>query len=45
LHRYKEEQLISQEEPQPDRVLRAVLAIAFLGFIIALPTIVEKLGK
>jgi hypothetical protein len=32
-------------EPEPNRVLRAILAITFIGFIIALPTIIEKVGK
>jgi hypothetical protein len=45
VHLREEEQLINQAEPQPGRVLQAMLAIAFLGFIIALPTIIEKLGK
>lgn len=36
---------ISQEEPQPQLWKQVLIGFAFVGFIIATPAIIDKLGK
>lgn len=44
-NQYPSQPMISQEEPEPSRLKQFLLAFAFIGFIIALPTIIDKVGK
>ncbi|MCK4388463.1 MAG: hypothetical protein KAW00_06785 [Dehalococcoidia bacterium] len=42
---YSVQQRISQEEPAPSRLVQIIVAFAFIGFIVGLPTIIDRLGK
>ena len=42
---YSVQQRISQEEPAPSLLVQIVAAFAFIGFIVGLPTIIDRLGK
>jgi hypothetical protein len=42
---YLSQERIEQEEPVPSPLMQAIIILSFLGFIVALPTIIEKLSK
>jgi hypothetical protein len=42
---YPIQQRLGQEQPEPSTGKQIILVLAFLGFIIAIPTIAERLGK
>lgn len=42
---YSIEQRISQEEPEPGTLTQIIATLAFVGFIVALPTIIVRLSK
>jgi len=42
---YPIQQRIDQGQTKPSPLVQIIAAFAFIGFIIAIPTIVDKLGK
>jgi hypothetical protein len=43
--KYPVEQMVAQEQPAPSPLVQIIATFAFIGFIVALPTIIERLGK
>lgn len=42
---YPVRQRVNQGQPQPSTALQVAAVFAFLGFLIGLPTIIDRLGK
>jgi hypothetical protein len=49
MHRQEEEypvqKVITQEETPPSAAKQVIIALSFIGFLLGLPAIIEKLGK
>lgn len=42
---YSVQQRIGQEEPAPSLLVQIVATVAFIGFIVGLPVMIDRLGK
>jgi hypothetical protein len=42
---YPIQQMVAQEQSAPSTLAQAIATIAFISFIVGLPTIIEKLSK
>jgi len=42
---YPVQQRIGQEDQEPKPIVKILIAFAFIGFIVGLPTVIDRLGK
>jgi hypothetical protein len=42
---YLSQERIGQDEPVPSPLVQTIIVLSFFGFIVALPTIIDRLSK